>query len=157
MWPYLAAKLAYPLTFLAGDVNPVSNASSAITTYLLSYGPLGLFALLAGWVLYRGLLVPSKTAQAAVDLVRADMTAAVERVRTDTAATVAQARADLLEENRRLIARAEKAEEQRDAAMAFTQANIVPLLLNFTSVSQNLLPLLQRVVDCERDRHRPGG
>lgn len=108
------------LLYLAASVSPVGAASGDIIDYILGYGVLGIAAVL--FVLR--IIVP----RSAVDDAKA------------------QARVDLLEENRRLIARAEKAESQRDDAMRFATDQLVPLLSSFTATTSALLPILQGLI-----------
>lgn len=111
------------------------DLSANLATYILGYGPVGAVALVLAWVLYRGLFVLARTA----DKARAE--------------AVGLARADLLRENERLLARAEKAEEQRDEAMRFAQDRLAPLATSFTVTMSALLPLLQEQVS-SRERTR---
>ena len=113
---------------LATSVSPVSAAGGDITTYILGYGVLGVAVVL----FTLRIIVP----RSAVDDAKA------------------QARTDLLEENRRLIARCEKAEDQRDAAVRIAQEQVVPLLSSFVSTTSALLPLLQDLVAMREDLRR---
>jgi hypothetical protein len=101
---------------LADSVTPIGAASGDIVTYILSFGVLGIAAVLFGL----GYIVPKN---------------AVDR-----------ARADLVKENERLIAEKNKAEEQRDAALGIAQTQIVPLLTSFVATTSALIPLLQDLV-----------
>lgn len=61
----------------------------------------------------------------------------------------------LIAERDRLIVEKQKAEEQRDAAIAIAQDKLVPLLTTFVSTTQTLIPLLQEIVrDGGDDRRR---
>lgn len=60
----------------------------------------------------------------------------------------------LIAERDRLILEKEKAEEQRDAAIAIAQEKIVPLLTTFVSTTQTLIPLLQEIVREGGDERR---
>ena len=53
----------------------------------------------------------------------------------------------------------EKAEaaEQRDEAQQFAQAQLIPLLLNFTNATGALLPILQDIVRRRDEQHREAG
>lgn len=95
---------------------------SEIAPYL-NYGVLGLvvLGLIFGWL----------WAKPAVERLLAERDQQIER---------------LAAERDRLIAEKSKAEEQRDVAIAIAQDKLVPLLVEFTSVMQTLIPLLQRIV-----------
>lgn len=119
------------LPVLAEAVSPVGSAAGDIVTYILGFGPLGI-----GVVLFAlRVIVPGKSADAAIEAARADKDAAV-----------GQARIDLVRENERLIAEKTRAEEQRDAALKIAQEQLVPLLGSFVATSQSLIPLLQELV-----------
>lgn len=61
----------------------------------------------------------------------------------------------LIAERDRLIVEKQKAEDQRDAAIAIAQDKLVPLLTSFVSTTQTLIPLLQDLVrDANDDRRR---
>ena len=136
LWLPLLADSVTAIAGGASSITPIGAATSSITDYIIGFGPLGIMALAFGWVLYKGLLVPAARADA-------------EREK---------ARTDLLEENKRLIAEKTRAEEQRDAALHIAQDQLVPLLINFTSATQSLLPLLQQLVSIREDNRdqRPG-
>jgi hypothetical protein len=51
-------------------------------------------------------------------------------------------------------ARADKAEEQRDAAMELAQKELMPLLASFTAATSSLLPILQDLVRTRDEEHR---
>ena len=101
-----------------------------LVCYILGYGVLGIVAL----ALVFRILVPAK----ALDKERGN------------------AQADLIEENRRLLARAEKAEDQCDDALKIAQEQIAPLLTNFNATVSALLPLLQELVTARDIRAREG-
>jgi hypothetical protein len=111
----------------ATNVTPISTITSDLISYILGYGVLGVVALALAF----RFLVPGKS----IDDIRES------------------ARADLIEENRRLIARAEKAESQRDEALRIAQDQLIPLLTSFTATTQSLIPLLQGLV---RNREEGG-
>lgn len=128
--PWLPALLASP-----GDVTPLGGPAESIAGYILGYGPIGVVALVLAWVLYKGLFVLAKTAD------------------REKAEAVALARADLLRENERLLARAEKAEGQRDEAMRIAQDKLVPLATSFTVTMGALMPILQEQVTSRERGH----
>ena len=111
------------------SVTPVDAATSSITGYILGFGPLGIFALVMAFLLFRGWRLMSP---AALDAERA-------AARTDS-------RGDLLEERTRIIGEKTHAEEQRDEALHIAQTQIAPLLLQFNGTVTALLPLLQEMV-----------
>lgn len=119
------------LALLAGgppsSVTPVDAGSNSIVSYLLSFGPLGVFALAMVWLLFRGWQLVSPAAAAAI--------------RKDARE---QGRADLERENTRLIA-------ERDEALKTAQA-LVPLLASFTSTTTALIPLLQELLRRQEGR-----
>jgi hypothetical protein len=133
-WPLIAA--------LAVSVTPADQASGNITTYILGYGVTGIAALTLAWLFWKGWRLMSPAREAEI------VNAARE-----------QARADLLSHVGRLEKQAEQAErekkdiaDQRDEALRYVQVNLVPLLLNFTSATSALVPILQELV-----RHQEGG
>lgn len=113
---------------LAASITPVGSAADSLTTYILGFGPLGIIALALAWAQYKGLFTTTKAA---------------DKARNEA---VSLARADLVRENERLLARAEKAEEQRDEALKVSQEQIVPLLSQFVGTTSALLPVLQQIV-----------
>lgn len=126
---------AVPLGVPGDGVPPIGSPGESVASYLLGFGPLGLMVLVLALVLYRGVFILAKTA---------------EKDKTDA---VALARADLLAENERLLARAEKAEGQRDEAMRIAQDKLVPLATSFTVTMGAFVPLLQELVSA-RERGR---
>ena len=60
----------------------------------------------------------------------------------------------LLAERDRLILEKQKAEEQRDTAIAIAQDKVIPLLGEFTNVTQTLIPLLQEAIREGGDDYR---
>lgn len=134
-WLPLAA-LVPPARVLGSAITPGGEVTGNVVSYIVGYGPLGIVALALAYVLYKGLLVPSKAAAKAL------------------AESVALARADLVRENERLIAEKTKAEEQRDEALKIAQTQLVPLLASFTATVSALLPLLQDLVR-EREARKP--
>lgn len=115
--PYIAV--------LATSVTPLGSATGDIVTYLLSFGPLGVGAVLFGL----GYIVPKPVKDSAV----------------------AAARSDLVAENARLIVEKDHIAEQRDEALKLASDQLVPMLVSFTAATQSLLPLLQELV---RNRER---
>jgi len=108
-----------------------TSLADEITPWL-NYGVLGLLvlAIFFGWVWPR----PS-----------------VERVVDEKEASIVR----LLAERDRLIVEKQRAEEQRDAAIAIAQDKIVPLLTTFVSSTSTLIPLLQEIVrEGGGDEHR---
>lgn len=126
----------------AASVTPADQVTGDLTTYVLSYGILGVAAVVLAWFLYKGwrLMSPSREAEirkAVRDEARADLVTQVER----------------LEREREQDQRDRKeAERQRDEALKFSQVNLIPLLVNFTNATTALLPILQQVV-----QHQEGG
>ena len=116
------------MTWLAA-VTPVDQATSSFISYIVSFGAIGIFALLAGWLLLRGWRLMSP--------------AELEKIREDARN---EGRADLLAERDRVIGEKHTAEQQRDEAMQVATSQLVPLLVSFTAATQALLPLLQRLV-----------
>ena len=113
-------------------VTPLDVAQESVTGYVLGFGPLGLVTLALAYLLYKGWrLVPP------------DRDAAIRASARD------EARADLIEERARVLAEKTRIEQERDEAQRFTQANLVPLLTNFTAATSALIPLLQELL-----RHR---
>jgi hypothetical protein len=111
----------------ASSVTPVDAGTSSLVSYILGFGPLGVFALAMVWLLFRGW-----------HLVSPDVEAGIRRDARD------QGRADLERENARLIT-------ERDEALKTAQA-LVPLLATFTSTTTALIPLLQELVRRQEGR-----
>lgn len=124
--------MPWHLLLLAAADNSSDPLTAAIGQ-VLSYGVLGIVALAFAF----RFIVPRSAVEDARKESRADLLKDVERLERQ----VEQERAD-----KRAV------EEQRDEALKFTQANLVPLLVNFTSATGALIPLLQELV-----RHREGG
>ena len=120
---------------LDAPATPADQATSTVTGLLLGYGPLGIVALAMAYLMFKGwrLVPPDKEAEG-------------------REAARAEARADLLEERARVLQEKTRIEAERDEALKFTQAQLVPLLVQFTSATGALIPLLQELV-----RHREGG
>lgn len=114
------------LPALAVAVTPADSAAGNLVTYILGYGVLGIVAVAFAF----RFIVPARSADKERD----------------------QARADLIEENRRLLARAEKAETQLAESQRAAQEQFIPLLGSFTAATQSLIPLLQAQV-----RYREAG
>jgi hypothetical protein len=114
------------------SVTPVDSAAQSIIGYITGFGALGItsLALAFGW------LKPGRTTER-------DR----EQARTE-------ARGDLEKELARVIAEKRDIEEQRDAAQAFAQEQMVPLLTQFVATTAALIPLLQEIV---REQERHGG
>ncbi len=112
--------LAVLATGSPSDVSPVDTATSSAVGYVLNYGILGLVVI--GFVFK--IIVPYWTVRQTRD----------------------EARADLIEENKRLIARAEHAERQQEEVMAVLQDRVTPILANFVAVSGSLVPVMQQLV-----------
>ncbi len=112
--------LAVLATGSPSDVSPVDGATSSAVGYVLNYGILGLVVI--GFVFK--IIVPYWTVRQTRD----------------------EARADLIEENKRLIARAEHAERQQEEVMAVLQDRVTPILANFVAVSGSLVPVMQQLV-----------
>lgn len=122
-----------PWHLLLAAADNSSDPLTAAIGQILSYGVLGVVALAFAF----RFIVPRSAVEDARKESRADLLKDVERLERQ----VEQERAD-----KRAV------EEQRDEALKFTQANLVPLLVNFTSATGALIPLLQELV-----RHREGG
>ena len=120
----------------AASLTPLGSISGDITSYILGWGPLGIAVVIAGILLYKGwgLYSPSR-----LDSYRASCRADLER---ENARLIAEKQAS----EERLTAEKQKAEQQRDDALQAAQTQLVPLLAQFTSATQALLPLLQRMV-----------
>lgn len=121
--------LHYLAQGVPGDATPVDSATASLVSYIVSWGVLGIFALLAGWLLLRGWRLVSP----------AEVAAMREAARTE-------ARADLIPERDRALTEKQQAEDQRDAAMQVARDQLTPLLISFTAATQALLPLLQGLV-----------
>lgn len=111
------------------SVTPVDQATESLVSYIVSFGTLGVFALLAGWLLLRGWRLVSP----------AELTAIREAAR-------AEARTDLIAERDRVLEDRRKAEAERDEALKAAQEKLVPLLQNFVATTSTLVPLLQDIV-----------
>jgi Tfp pilus assembly protein PilN len=124
-WPLLAV--------LAANVTPVDQATSSLISYVLGYGVLGIVAVALAF----RFIVPRSAVEDAREQARSDLIAQVGR----------------LERQIEQLQREKKeAEDQREDQMKFAQVQLVPLLVNFTSATAALIPLLQELV-----RHREGG
>jgi hypothetical protein len=124
--PYLASTVPGIAPWLAtGTVSPLSSAGDDIVSYIVGYGPIGVFLLALAWLLYKGWQVISPPRMAAV--------------RDD-------ARADLIAENKRLIDEKHAAEQARDEALRMANDQIVPVLASFNATMSALLPVLQDLV-----------
>jgi hypothetical protein len=121
------------LSFVAqgapGSATPIDQATASLVSYVVSFGVLGVFALLAGWLLLRGWRLVSPAELAAI-----------------RKAAREESRADLIAERDRILAEKQQAEDQRDEAMQVATSQLVPLLISFTATTQALLPLLQSLV-----------
>jgi hypothetical protein len=128
-----AALLALWLSGPGTSVTPADSAASSIVGYWLSFGAIAVIAF-ALFFLY---VWPGKLTARARD----------------------EARQDLLEENKRLLARAEHAEQQRDDMSKLMQDRIGPILASFTASATALIPLLQDLVRSReaKARGRSGG
>lgn len=121
-----AALVALPIFVTTGpgtDVTPIDSVTTSIASYILGYGVLGIVALAFAF----RFIVPGK---------------AVEKAREE-------ARGDLARELERVIREKERAEEQRDDALR-TSRDMIPILVQFTSASSSLIPLLQEIVSNRR-------
>lgn len=119
-WAALTAELAAA----AAGQPPAVTLNDVIIRDVLGYGFVGIVALVLAWLLYKGKFVTKE--------------------RSDEMVTAA--RHDLLRENERLIGEKQRAEEQRDEALAIATDKLVPLLTSFVATSQSLIPLLQELV-----------
>lgn len=122
---------------LAASVTPLGSFTGDLVSYILSYGPMGIGVLVAGFLLYRGWVVWSPARQAQ------------ERAtcRADLEQQIAGLKADL----DRVRAERDKNGAERDDALRMARDQLVPLLLNFTAATNSLLPILQDLT------RRPGG
>jgi hypothetical protein len=109
-----------------GSVTPIDQATSSLVSYIVSFGAIGIFTLLAGWLLLRGWRLVSP----------AELESIREKARDE-------GRADLLAERERIIGEKHAAEDQRDEALQVARDQLFPLLTNFTAATQALLPILQ--------------
>jgi hypothetical protein len=116
---------------MSSSVSPVDAATGSIVGYVLGFGPIGIIALAFAF----RFIVPKSAVDEAKD----------------------QARADLVEENKRLIAEKQHAEESRDDALRIAQVQIVPLLVSFNATVAALLPLLQELVSRREGHDRGNG
>lgn len=126
----------------AAPVNPADQVSGDLTSYVLSYGILGVAAVVLSWLAYKGwrLMSPAREAEirkAVRDEARADLVTQVERF---------ERQHEQDQRDKREVG------QQRDEALKYIQANLVPLLVNFTNATTALLPILQQVV-----QHQEGG
>lgn len=122
----------------ADTVSSVDGAAGSIVTYLLGWGPLGIFLVALGWLLFKGWrLVSPEAAQAIREEGRADLVAERDRVITEKTS-----------ERDRLTADKREAERERDEAIRLrdeTLRMLLPLMTNFTSSTQSLAPVLQNL------------
>lgn len=125
LWSFIAAAAS-------SEVTPVDSAVSSITGYILSYGVLGIAALAMGWLWFKGWRLVSPKAE--------------EAAKAAEAAARTAARADLIAERDRLLADKREIERERDEALRVARDQLIPLLVNFTSATQSLLPLLQALI-----------
>jgi hypothetical protein len=116
------------VTIAGSSVGPIDNAASSIVGYILSYGPLGIVVLAFAF----RFIVPRGT---------------VDEARKE-------ARTDLIAERDRLLEEKRDAEDQRDEALKVAREQVIPLLINFTSATQSLLPLLQGLIT-QHERNPP--
>ena len=117
-----------PLAALATVTEtPVGTATTDLVTYITSFGVLGLVAL----AFFARRIVPASMVKEAREEARADIKAELDRT----------------------IAEKHAAEEQRDEALRIAQSQLVPLLIQFTSATQSLLPLLQELVSRREGWH----
>jgi hypothetical protein len=123
---------------LATSVTPLGTVSGDLVSYILGYGPLGIGVIVVAFLLYRGWQLNSPARLSAIR---------------------EECRADLIKENARLIEEKQRAEEQRDDALRAASDQLLPLLLSFTSATNALLPLLQKMVAVTeaREGHRDRG
>lgn len=138
-WTQLAAHpgISYLLT-----EGPSSSADSAgsLTAPILSTGLVGLFLVILGWLYFRGWRLISPAAEKELrEKTRAE-------ARGDLEAENARLREDHRQAEERWENERRQLEQQRDEALRFLTSSLVPLITNFTSATQNLLPILQRLV-----------
>lgn len=110
------------------SVTPIGSATDSIVSYVLGFGPLGIVVLAFAF----RFIVPR---------------GAVEEARQE-------ARTDLIAERDRLLEEKRDAEDQRDEALKVAREQVIPLLINFTSATQSLLPLLQGLIT-QHERNPP--
>ena len=110
-------------------VTPLDNAGNSVIGYLLSFGPLGIFALAMAWLSFKGWRLMSPK-----DAARARREAREE------------GRADLIAERDRVLEEKHKAESERDEALRTARTELVPLLQSFVATTSTLVPLLQEIV-----------
>jgi hypothetical protein len=123
-----ASLLAWVLTGGPASVTPVDSATSSIVGYITGLGLAGI-GLVVLWGLY---IWPGTAMKRAVEAARADLLRELDLIRAEKA----------------------KVEEQRDEALQVAQEKLVPLLVNFVSVTTALVPLLQQVVAAQEHGHR---
>jgi uncharacterized protein YlxW (UPF0749 family) len=124
-------------------VTPVGAASGDFISYILSYGVLGVVAVIVAAALYRGWQISSPAQR--------------DKERAEARADLEQHNAQLRDDREKLQARCEQLEGQVSDALKVSRDQLVPLLLNFTAATNSLLPLLQDVVatlEGRRDRSR---
>lgn len=123
--------MSWHLVLLAADSgsDPINQAISQI----LGFGVLGIVALAFAF----RFIVPKGAVDDARKEARGDLLEQISRLQQDIERTQRE--------------RTETA-QQRDEAQQFTQSNLVPLLIQFTSATSALIPLLQELV-----RHREAG
>lgn len=109
------------------DVTPIDSATSSIVSYVLGYGLAGLIALAFAF----RFIVPASVLKEARENARADLKAELDR-------TIAEKR---------------EAEEQRDEALRLAQSQLVPILVQFTSATDSLLPLLRELLSRREGRY----
>jgi hypothetical protein len=143
----------------AVSITPADGASDSIVTYVLGYGPLGIVFLGAVWLLYKGWrLVSPDSATAMRAEGRTDLIAERDRILSAASAEQDRVLAAAAAERDRLIGEKREAERQRDDALDVARAQLIPLLVNFTSATQSLLPILQALaVTGARHPHEGAG
>lgn len=147
-WPLLLASAFQPGYLAAGEPVTTDPLMSAAGQFL-SYGVVGAVAIVVCFVLYRGTFTRSDEAKARIAAALAD---ADKRV--------TEARADLLAENERLRVQLAKTEQQRDDLSNFIRDKMTPLLQQFVTATNLLLPVMQDAVGRREDEayhHRPRG
>ena len=120
------------------DVTPIDSATSSIVSYVLGYGLAGVVAVAFAF----GFIKPASAVKNARAEARADLEKELERV-------IAEKERDgerHQEELRRL-------QEKLDDALR-TSRDMVPILVQFTSASSSLIPLLQDIVSNRRGAAR---
>lgn len=132
-----------PWAGILAAVSPVGAASGDIVTYILSFGVLGVGAVIFGILTWRGwdIRSPAKQDKDRAEA-RADLEAAITRLNAD---------------NERLRDERDKALAKLDDLQGYIRDQYGPLMANFTTATQALLPVLQQRWEGRRAPGRRAG